>query len=146
MEQAEPFQKELIQTEKELSMLAGRKNQLFELYEDGLIAREEFLEQKDILNIQIQRLEEDKNRSKDKLADGDTLVSYERIQQTLQRFGENMGHYIHTCLAITMTVQLKRGNKRIWRGILGVLLFGGLCSLIHTVGISLFIVCFGMAF
>lgn len=42
----------------------------------GHIAREEFLEQKDILNIQIQRLEEDKNRCHDKLADGDTLVSY----------------------------------------------------------------------
>lgn len=90
-EQAEPLRKELIQTEKELSMLAERKKRLFELYEDGHIAREEFLEQKDILNIQIQRLEEDKNRCNDKLADGDTLVSYELVQQTLKRFGEKMG-------------------------------------------------------
>lgn len=89
-EQAEPLQKELIQTEKEMSMLAGRKKRLFELYEDGHIAREEFLEQKDILNIQIQRLEENKNRCNDKLADGDTLVSYELVQQTLKRFGEKM--------------------------------------------------------
>lgn len=61
------------------------------LYEDGHIAREEFLEQKDILNIQIQRLEEDKNRCHNKLADGDTLVFHELVQQTLQRFGEKMG-------------------------------------------------------
>lgn len=39
-------------------MLAERKKRLFELYEDGHIAREEFQEQKDILNMQIQRLEE----------------------------------------------------------------------------------------
>lgn len=43
------------------------------------------------MNIQIQRLQEDKNRCNDKLADGDTLVSYELVQRTLQRFGEKMG-------------------------------------------------------
>lgn len=89
-EQAEPLKKELIQTEKNLTMLSERKKRLFALYEDDHITREEFLEQKNILNVQIQRLEEDKVRCDDRLADGDMLVSYELIQHTLQQFSEKM--------------------------------------------------------
>ena len=90
-EQIEPIQKELLLIDSELTKLTERKKNLFELYEDGLASKEDFMERKTTLNDRIQILESDKLKYQNKLVVGDTEVSYELVQQTLHRFGEQIG-------------------------------------------------------
>ena len=78
-EQIEPIQKELLLIDSELTKLTERKKNLFELYEDGLASKEDFMERKTTLNDRIQILESDKLKYQNKLVVGDTEVSYELV-------------------------------------------------------------------
>ena len=71
-EQIEPIQKELLLIDSELTKLTERKKNLFELYEDGLASKEDFMERKTTLNDRIQILESDKLKYQNKLVVGDT--------------------------------------------------------------------------
>ncbi len=87
--QVKPSQKEIQTIEKELLMISNKKQKIFELFEEELITRDEFVERKEHLNHQTKDLEERKLELQVTLneAQGDE-ISYEAVQAILNQFSE----------------------------------------------------------
>lgn len=87
--QVKPSQKEIQTIEKELLTVSNKKQKIFELFEEGMITRDEFVERKEHLNYQTKDLEERKQELQVTLngSQGDE-ISYEAVQAILSQFSE----------------------------------------------------------
>lgn len=87
--QVKPSHKEIQTIEKGLLTISNKKQKIFELFEEGMITRDEFVERKEHLNHQTKGLEERKQELQVTLneAQGDE-ISYEAVQAILSQFSE----------------------------------------------------------
>lgn len=84
-----PSQKEIETIEKEMLTISNKKQKIFELFEEGMITRDEFVERKEQLNQQSKDLEERKQELQVTLSEsqGDE-ISYEAVQAILSQFSQ----------------------------------------------------------
>lgn len=89
LKRIKPSEKELYTIEKELTGISIKKQKVFEMFEDGLINKEEFLDRKEYLNALSEKHEKRKEDLQVILneANGEK-VPYEVVQQILNRFHE----------------------------------------------------------
>lgn len=87
--QVKPSMKELQSIEKELNAITNKKQKVFDLFEEDMIDREEFIERKEYLNNQVRVLEDRREQLQISLneAQGDG-ISYEMVQGILSQFND----------------------------------------------------------
>lgn len=87
--QEEPSKKAFAHIEKELALIATKKQKLFGMYEDDTIMKDEFLERKDYLNNPITVFEQRKQEMQLKISDANKAgIPYEAVQAILSEFGK----------------------------------------------------------
>lgn len=85
----EPSKKELTRIDKELAKLDVKKQKTFELYEEDLISKDEFLQRREELNSKIEKLMEEKQPLIVAVSDeGKEQIPYEFIKEVLQNFSK----------------------------------------------------------
>ena len=85
----EPSKKELMRIDKELEKMDKKKQKTFELYEDELISKEEFIKRREELNSKIEKLMEEKQPLIVAVSDeGKEQIPYEFIKEVLQNFSK----------------------------------------------------------
>lgn len=84
-----PSKKELESIDKELVQLDNKKQRIFELYEDGTITKEEFIDRKEVLNKQVEEIKERKVELQGILNNScGEEISYELVKTILSDFKE----------------------------------------------------------